>query len=301
MRPTVDVIAKVQELYMQGRPVPYLTFMHVFNGLLADPMSVEPRKPSEALREEFRAACMAVNVGILDTEGREEQRAREFREKVYPAWKAALPPAEFAKYDEILRGGLRDKRPRLAHEGQLAVQEGADRSRELLKKLGLVEEAPAAPAAEPVELPARMRAPRRFTGVDGLCRAIRGGQLKAQYAPKGQEGEFARYALDGKEVIVKLAEAEGRHYTVLTIGVGRSNVRDAQERIDDLAAGMHYVRMADYAYMRRDEDLVYTLTVGPNVSHMACAATEQGAEDDLVRRIERLHRDLGELVEHMRR
>jgi len=299
MRPKADIVGKVQELYMEGRPVPYLTFMKLLNDLLADPMAVVPRKPSGELREEFRAACMAVNVGILDTEGREDQRAREFREKIYPVWKAALPAAEFAQYDEILQGKLRQKGQRRPHEQQPVAQEAGDRSQELLRKLGLALAAPRA-AAEPAESRPRTEGPRRFASVDEFRAAIRSGQLKAHYAPRGQEGEFARYAVGGVEMIAKLAEADGRRYTVLTVGVGRSGIPGAQERIDELAAEMRYVRMADYAYMRRDGGFVYTLTVGPNASNIACAASEEGAENELALRIERLHRDLGELVERMR-
>lgn len=62
---------------------------------------------------------------------------------------------------------------------------------------------------------------------------------------------------------------------------------------------MRYRRRADYAYVRTDEEFVYTLRVGPNTTNVACTSVEAGAEDDIVRRIEKLHWDLGELVERM--
>lgn len=302
MVPRVDVIGKIQQLYMQARPVPYLTFVHVLNDLLADSAQAVPGEPSGELREKFRAACMCVNVGIIDAEGREELRVREFREKLYPLWKSKLPAEEFSKYEEILQGSLREKRRLHADERGLAAQQEADRSRELLAKLGLVElevEPPAAVPA-PVELPTREAAPALLEGVDELCAAIRAGQVNVEYLEPSPEGELARYRLDDLEVVVKLAQTEEHTYTVLRAEIGRSGLPDAEERIDGFAAEMRYLRMADYAYMRRDEEFVFTLNVGPNATNLACASVQEGTEEDIVRRIQKLHQDLGELVERMR-
>lgn len=317
MLPRVDIAGKIQQLYMEGRPVPYLTFMHVFNELLADPAQLVPKEPSDALRENFRAACMCVNVGIIDAEGRDEQRIREFREKVYPLWQAKLPSEDLAKYEDILGGGLRDRRRDEAHEKEeIAAQQATDRSRELLKKLGLVEleEEPVVPGPVPVELPRRVAppepapaelsrrpgAPARFDSIDELCEAIGSGRMTVLYTTREEDMAFARYGLDDLEVLVKLAEVERRQYTVLTLEVGRSGLGEPAQRIDDFAAEMGYLRMADFTYMRRDQEFVYTLKVGPNSTNMACAATEEGAEEEVVRRIQKLHWDLGELLERLR-
>jgi hypothetical protein len=65
MLSSADAMGKIQQIYMEGtRPVPYLTFMNVFNELLTDPIKVIPKEPSEELKEGFRAVCMAVNVGV---------------------------------------------------------------------------------------------------------------------------------------------------------------------------------------------------------------------------------------------
>jgi hypothetical protein len=309
MLPKVDIIGKIQQLYMEKRPVPYLTFIHVFNELLEDPAKMVPKKPSADLREQLRAACMAVNVGILDTEGREEGRIREFREKIYPAWQAALPREEMAKYDAILRGTLREKRqPRAYEKEAVAVAEGHDRSRELLKRLGLVEVAAETPGVQPRAAKAgaaeaaqeAMPPVPEFDNVDNLCEAIRAGELKARYAPRGKEAEFARYKLEGFDVAVKLAAAGESRYAVLTVGVGRATVLNARERIETAAAEMRYARMSDFAYLRRDDEFVCTLTVGPNSMNLACSPTQAGADDDIIRRITLLHRDIGELVERLR-
>jgi len=106
--------------------------------------------------------------------------------------------------------------------------------------------------------------------------------------------------MDGFDVAVKLAAAGESKYAVLSVGVGRSTVPNARERIDNAAAEMRYVRVSDFAYLRRNGEFVCTLTVGPNSMNMACAPAEAGAQNDVVRRIALLHRDLGELVERLR-
>jgi hypothetical protein len=51
--------------------------------------------------------------------------------------------------------------------------------------------------------------------------------------------------------------------------------------------------------MRKDADFVYTLKVGPKVTGVACAANQPGGDEEVVRRIQKLHADLGEMLERM--
>ncbi len=301
MTPRADVIAKVQELYDGGtRPVPYGTFIRVFNELLKDERQVIPWEPTDALREYFRAACMAVSLGVSDTQGRGEQRVAEFRQKVLPVWKKELSPQDFAAYEKLLEG--KKEQDRGAAERELARQAADARSRQLLARLGLAEAAEEPPApvlTEDVELPRRVA--QRFADVDELCQAIRSGKLKVRYTPREERVNLAYYKLDAHEVNVKLASAAGENYVVLTADVGRTAAPDAEAKVDDFAAEMRYTRMAPYAYMRKDNEFVYTLKVGPSVTNVACATAEPGGGAEVVRRIQKLHWDLGELVERMRR
>ncbi len=397
MMPKVDVLSKIEDFYMADRPVPYLTFMNVFNDLLSDPVKVAPKEPSEELKAKFRAACMAANVGLIDTEGREEERLDEFYHKVVPVWDAKLPLAEARELEGIRQGKLREERRREAEErAKAATRQAETRSRELLEKLGLEgaeleagpkrgrpvpeEEAPAegAPAgAEAVRLPGEEPAPaepqeepaevefepaeppgrpaaeaegeplhvdfdftpsegeevaeqvagapappvssaqamietsivepppvegrvRRYRNVDELCAAIRARQFDLHYAPRDQAEEFAHYGLDNLDVGVQLAEADGRHYTVLTAGFGRARLGSQAPVLDAIAAEMGYRRMAEYAYMRADGQRVYTLKVGPHKTSIACAAAATEAEKDVLQRIQKIHRDMGELLERLR-
>lgn len=287
---SVDPIGKIQQIYLEGtRHVPYMTFIHVFNELLADTVAVVPKEPCEELREMFRATCMAANVGVSDPQGRGEQRVEEFRQKVYPVWKEKLPAEEFAKFEDILQGAMREKFRGKKKEPELAVPEPSADSAELLRKLGLV-------GAEEREMPA----PGVFGSVDELVAAVKGGGLALEYTTRQENREFARYRLNADDVTVKLARAEDKVYVVLSAGVGYAEVPEAGARITDFAADMRYVRMVGYAYMRQDEEFVYTLKVGPESVSMACALAGSGSEEAVVRQIQKLHADLGELVERIR-
>jgi hypothetical protein len=330
MLSNLDMIGKIQQLYREDRPVPYLSFMHMLNALYADIQELEPKEPNDDLREFFRAACMCVNVGVLDTQDRGEDRIREFRDHLVPVWKAKLPPEDFAKYENVLRGKLRSSSEK--NPADVEVDEKADA---LLKKLGLVpggggrttpeEPAPQAepaPQPEPEPTPAPEPAPQPapvigsgpqgstetqiipgglagVNTVDTLLQAIRSGEVVAEYVPREQSEEIGSYAVDGVGVGVKLARTDGRDYTVLRAEIGRSSVANPHEVLDLFAAEMGYVRMADYAYMREDDEFVYTLRVGRESTNIACATVAEAAEGEIARRIARLHMDLGELVERL--
>ena len=154
MLSSADAMGKIQQIYMEGtRPVPYLTFMNVFNDLLEDPIKVVPKEPSDELKEKFRAACMAINVGVHDTEGRGDARVREFKEKVLPVWQGALPADEFGKFNDIIGGGMRAKFRDESEKraGADTVSEsGSLKTSELLRRLGIApQEGEGAAQAEP--------------------------------------------------------------------------------------------------------------------------------------------------------
>ncbi len=153
MLSSADAIGKIQQIYMEGsRPVPYLTFMNVFNDLLEDPIKVIPKEPSDEMKERFRAACMAANVGVYDTEGRGDDRVSEFKEKVLPVWREKLPADEFTKFDDIIEGAMRakfrDENQKRAAADTVS-ESGSLKTSELLRRLGIApddEQAEAAPA-----------------------------------------------------------------------------------------------------------------------------------------------------------
>jgi hypothetical protein len=333
MLSNLDIIGKIQQLYREDRPVPYLSFMHMLNGLYEDLQELKPREPSDDLRELFRAACMCVNVGVLDTQDRGEDRIEEFMQHVVPLWKAKLPPDDFAKYENILEGRLRSPAKQGPAGGPVDAKAEA-----LLAKLGLVPgarpqpqpeepaalepaeeepvaEAPLAGAPEPEPRPEPQPAlvpdevsrasvetqvlPGGVDTIDGMLQDIRLGKVSSQYVPRQQSEEIGSYLIDGVKVGVKLAQADGRNYTVLKAEIGRAGVPNPRELLDLFAAEMRYVRMADYAYMREDDEFVYTLRVGRDSTNLACATAAEAEEVEVARRIAKLHMDMGELVERL--
>ena len=297
-----DVIGKIADLYRAEHEVPYLTFMHIFADLVTDRRDAVPREPSDELKESFRAVCMCVGAGVFDAEGRGEARVRQFNEKILPLWKAKLPPEEFARYEALIKAPQL-RRLKALEAQDMSDQAATERSRRLLAKLGLAggrrepepeKDAAARGASAGADSDA-------FDDVEQLCGAIRSGALPVEFKPRGEAGEFARYRIEGQVATVKLAQAEGKQYVVLSADVGREGVPDAVERLDLFAAEAGYARMADFAYMRKDGQFIYTVGVGPHVTNIACATEQESRSSaDVLLRLGRLHRDMGELIERMR-
>jgi len=308
----VDPIGKIKQLYMEGRPVPYLTFMHVFNALLADPVGVKPKEPGDWIAEPFRAACMACNVGVFDTEGRAEERVEEFRTKVYPYWKSKLSPAEFRRYESIYSGKARE-------EVTLGVTIGKvsnPKANALLERLKLVKaddsgtvritpgkqtRAAAGAVGGAAEGEGKPAAPT-FADVDEMCRAMHSGELKVEFAPMTVKQEFARYRLGDVTVGVRLVwgkQKDRKNHALLTAAFGYAGIADADARLDKAAAEMGYTKRAAHSYVRWDDDFGYTLKVGPNMTNIACSAVAAGAIENALLRIRKIHRDLAELIERL--
>ena len=136
MSPMVDPVSSINKMYQEaGRKVPYPVFMNCFDKLLKSPPKLDPAPPSSDLKPYFHALCQAVDMGVADPRGND--RAREFREKVLPAWKASLPPAEFAEFQQILDGTARKKmaEDKRAQERR-AAEESDKRFEEEIKKMG---------------------------------------------------------------------------------------------------------------------------------------------------------------------
>jgi len=324
MQPRLDPVGKVEEMYSEGtHEVSYLTFMNIFNDLLQDPMAVVPREPAEELVGKFRAACMALSMGVADTEGRAAERLEEFRAKVLPVWRESMTKEEFRKFEDIMRGGgLRRRRA----QQRAAVQSGPvaanEKSSALLKRLRLIDvaggedadeavpeqppqapTAPAQPAAQEAAAPAPPPPPAgpevpTFEGMSALCRAISQGELEPREAPGGGV-TFARYRLGPHKVAVKLALVDPQTYAVLTIDIGTTTVPGGLEAIDVMAAAMGYMKMTSGAYMRREADGVHTLKAGTAKVSLASAGPREESPRSLAARLTRLHWDLGELLERM--
>ena len=142
--PLIDPASAINKIFREGRrPVPYPVFMNCLNRLIKDARTLEPCPPSEELKEFFRAACMAVDLGIADKTSRAEDRTKEFMEHVWPAWEEALPEAEFKPYQEIIGGERRQLLERTRQEEQTRrAEEAADRSRREESRTSLEEMRP---------------------------------------------------------------------------------------------------------------------------------------------------------------
>jgi hypothetical protein len=143
--------------------------------------------------------------------------------------------------------------------------------------------------------------PGEYADVDDLCEALRSGLVEpvfsARHASREEKTNLGRYLLDRYEVVVKLRESNTTCYTIVTVGLGSSAIRPAPEEFDAAVTSMGFVKRADFEYVRRDRGLVHTLKITPTSTTVARVTDKQGTADDVARRIQRLHRDLGEILE----
>lgn len=305
--PRVDPVGKISDIYTDGtREVPYLTFMHIFNDLLADPMNVVPREPSEELMGTFKAACMAVGVGVSDSEGRAEQRVKEFQENVFAVWKEKLSRKDFMQFEDILRGAALRKRKaeEKSRAGKTSLSGRTKKSSALLKRLRLIDadealegEGTTEPEKPGAAAPPAAQEPERFESMSAMCRSIRAGQVSCEFGP-GDGRTLGHYAMGAHEVTVRLAEASGQNYVVLTVNVGYSSLAGGVEMMGVIAEAMGYVKMGESQFMRKDEDFVHTLKAQKEKASLA-SASANGVPGDVAAQLTRLHWDLGELLERM--
>jgi len=326
MQPRVDPETRVAELYAEGQAqVPYLTFMYLFNHLLDDPMDVTPKKPTEEREPTFRAVCMAVSLGIGESEGRADERISEFREHVVPVWKESMTPADFREFETMLSGQRRHVRPRREREEDSGSHLVASnpQSSALLKRLRLIDvpdadEGSAGPQAvpPPPPPPAAPAAPAKtepaatlgleevdddtFESMSALCRAIRNEKLDADCGDKeGVTRTVAVYRTGKHRVTVKVAFTSGQPYTILVIPLGHAKVAGGEVGMDAIAGAMGYKRVGKLAYVRKDGDTVHTLKVRPDAISLASTAGGSGTRMSLPAQLTSLHWDMGELVERM--
>ncbi len=367
MLSSADAMGKIQQIYMEGtRPVPYLTFMNVFNDLLEDPINVVPKEPSDELKERFRAACMAVNVGVYDTEGRGDDRVSEFKEKVLPAWKAKLSADEFTKFEGIIEGTMRAKfrDDSQKRAGADTVSEsGSLKTSELLRRLGIAPDEPqaAAPAREeprvtghavheepeieidvtpkaPAAKPAPAKAdevvfdldsadgfeleapggavleepesseifasdeetlPRVFPTVDALLDAVRSERLRVHFRAREDMTPFATYRLGSHEVEVRLVDGNTRNYVIGAIAVGYSSLPQGEDAMDDIATDMGYKKTDGETYRRREGDFLLRIRAQADRIDMPCGYPKNDGADVVAQQIQRIHRDMGELLERL--
>jgi hypothetical protein len=362
-----DAMGKIQQIYMEGvRPVPYLTFMNVFNELLEDPVKVVPKQPSEDLKEKLRAACMAVNVGVYDTEGRGDDRIREFKEKILPVWKQTLSAQEYAKYDDIIEGAMRAK---FRKEGEkraaadtVSESSGSLKTSELLRRLGIAPEetkqpavasaeaptdtdmeeevdvtpkAPKAPAAKAaaskkdevafdfgnedafeLEAPggAVLEEPESseifpeaagvstgvFPSIDELVEAVRAGRLHLEFKAREDMAPFARYRLGQHEVQVRLVDGNTRNYVIGAVLVGYAALPGGQAGVDKLARSMGYVKSDNLTYRRQEGEFLLRMRFQPDRIDMPCGYPKGDGADVVAQQIQRIHRDMGELLERLK-
>jgi hypothetical protein len=249
---------------------------------------------------------------------------------VLPVWQAKLPAAEFTKFSDILEGGMRAKFRKDDEKRAAAdtVTESASmKTADLLRRLGIApeekEEAPQAtpkapePEEEAFELetpegmileepdtsevfpPSQEALPRVFPGIDGLVEAVRMGRLPLQFRAREDMTSFARYRIGEREVELRLVEGNTRNYVIGAVAVGYSRLPGGEDMVDDMALEMGYRKTDDQTYRRREGDFVLRIRMLADHLDMPCGYPKGGGAGITVQQIQKIHRDLGELLERL--
>ena len=330
----IDPVSSINKIFRDGtRQVPYPVFMSCFNKLVKDPRSVEPHAPCEDLKEFFRGACMALDLGIADPMGRPEERKDEFMEAIYPVWKTALPPEEFQPYQDILDGKVRRQlerdrereRVRQVEEAEISRQEEAALAEAQSERAGLDELARTAiqesekeerrkkaQRAEPAATPeaAAEEAPGRagttvfgdvqttdFGTMGDLIRALESGQLPVIFTRNRKGRPYARYPFREHHVALQLLKAGESYYLLLSYPRGVVHIPDAAELARVVLTRMDYEQAGTFNYEKMEGQFKYKIRLGSRAISLAQKRPFAFKPIALGRALETLHNDLVTLLD----
>jgi len=309
----IDPVGAIAKMHREGtRKVPYPVFMTCFTKLLKDPGSVEPLPPSEELKQYFRAVCMALDLGIADPERREENRRREFFERIYPAWKAALPEAEFQTYQEILDGKLRERIERDRREQQQREAEEAQKRREelaaarseeerramfqrlmraALRETETEEEAVGA-AATAVAGPT----PERRT-VEELATAVARGELPIWYSDPASRKPYACYRYRNQTVVVQLVKTRHTYCLAVRYPKGYARRVGAGVIINKLMQERGYVERKPFSYFKEQYFFVTRIRFGSTSTNIVQQRRAEFTVHALAQALRAVHAELERILD----
>ena len=331
--PLIDPVASINRVFLEGtRMVPYPLFMTCFNKLLKEPSKLDPRQPSEELKEYFRAVCMAIDLGIADPSGRGEDRKKEFFNSIYPVWKQGLPESDFQRYQEILGGIVRrhrleefeEARRRQAEETRKAMGEAAEAAakpgRPLFADLTSAAleadegDQPAAPApgrraapGPPLSRPAELSeleaaAIDDYNSIDDLVDSMSGGETKMiEYSDRTHRRPFARYVFQGENVTIQLVKSGNSYYMLMSYPRGYVRLPGAAEAVKETLTGMGYQQLGPFFYERIQGELAFKVNVGAHSTNLAEKRSFPFTIAALTRAMEQLHGTLDDVIAELER
>ncbi len=301
-----DPVRTITNIYEREiREVPYPLFMRCFDRLVADFPDPTPAAPSAALKKYFRAVCMAVQRGIADTEGRGEDRTREFLEKICPVWEKSLPKPEFAEFRKILQGGMKraesrsgdnaaGERPEAgARDGEQCRALYADRVHRRFERAfqdalreqeheggeGIADgpeehagsDAPGYASdtpSEAIEVPV-------FESETQLYDAVLTGKKRVNYTDAREKKSFAAYMLGNKIVQVRLLRTPRSFYLDLAYPEGFTETDDADRWIIAVTSRLGYSEVGDMEYRLEGRNFNFSLKFGARSTHLACRTDKE--------------------------
>ncbi len=141
--------------------------------------------------------------------------------------------------------------------------------------------------------------PRVFPTVDALLEAVRSGRLHVQFRAREDMTPFATYRLGSQEVEVRLVDGNTRNYVIGAVPVGHSSLPQGEDAMDDIATEMGYRKTDGDTYRRREGDFLLRIRAQADRIDMPCGYPKDDGADVVAQQIQRIHRDMGELLERI--
>ncbi len=328
----VDPTASVSKMFRDGnRLVPYPLLMACLNRLLKDPSALAPHPPSEDLRPLFRAACMAVDLGVADPLERDEERKKEFFEHIYPVWRQSMSAEEFQPYQDILDGKTRQRMEqqreeegrRRAEEAQEALEKAAEEAAKPRQRLRFVDLTQAAlEADEEVQevadvgisprptRPARRRGPELIVedltatlmdSVEDLADTLAAGELPIEYCDRRTRRPYARYRFGDENVTVQLLKTGHAYYLLLSYPRGFAELPGAPEAVQAVMVEMGYQQAGPFSFERVQSEFTFKVSVGAHSTNVVQKRGFPFTAAALGRAVEQLHADLVRILTSIKR
>jgi len=323
--PIVDPVQTIAKIYQEGmHKVPYPIFLKCFNTLMEDPLKCKPKKPSEQLEPFFRAACQAIDLGVIDSLGRAEDRQKEFYDHVYPLWKQGLPAAKFQPYQDILDAKVRQHMEQQRHEQQKRAGEThmEEMDKESVAKVeeelhqqfaalsevalehemeegpGIEEKAEAEAQAQAAEKAKKHKRAVVMEELDELVEAIMEGQLPLNYADPKSKKPFVAYMYRGEKVVVHLLKSARAFYLTLTCEQGIEGRASAGPAINQLLSERGYTETEPLVYEKKEGANV-RLKLGRQTTGLALRHDTPFTEGTMAQAIQEMNTDLAEVLREL--
>ncbi len=328
-----DPAKTIERIYQDEiHEIPYPVFLKCFDSLCIQPPKPDPAEPTEELKNDFRAVCMAAERGVADADSRGEDRIKEFYEYIYPAWKEQLREDEFQEYQDILDGKLKenidkkkesDNSDMISSLEDISSEEGEEEivnfesmhsKFEKVMQQALEEEdgkvrqedsyvngetATEGEAEKSEESPISEQEDAGVPVLQSakhLSQSVLSGKIPLSYTDMKDKKPFSAYWFEDEKVMVRLVHSERSYYLYLTFPVGYVAREDSEERILAVTSRLGYSEVTDHDYRLVGRNYSLRLKFGPKQTHLACRTEAALTPKTFAKALDEINKHLLEII-----